>query len=451
MTDLPQPPTHEAAPAAGGAAPAPGGPVAPAPGGASPAHPPVLPEAEAAEAGPEEVPEPVELAALLPPLLPEDADRATLVGRVHDPAVGGPCVVAVRGDRLVDLTPLAPTVSELLERADVAAFVRSAGAERTARTFDLEEVLAATLGGHRDRPHLLAPCDLQALKACGVTFVRSMVERVIEERAKGDRGGAAEVRARVLEAIGGRLEHLVPGSEEAARVREVLTAEGLWSQYLEVGIGPDAEVFTKGPVLSAVGAGAEIGVWSRSEWNNPEPELVLAVDSVGRAVGATLGNDVNLRDVEGRSALLLGKAKDNNASTAVGPFLRLFDEEFTLDDVRALDITLTITGRDGFRLESVSSLSEISRDPVDLVAQTIGRLHQYPDGLLLFTGTMFAPTQDRDAPGEGFTHHLGDLVRISTPRLGTLANVVTHSETAEPWTFGIRSLMRNLAERGLLT
>ncbi|SOD62074.1 Fumarylacetoacetate (FAA) hydrolase family protein [Streptomyces zhaozhouensis] len=393
-------------------------------------------------------PGPVELTALLPPLLPEDADRATLVGRVFDPEVGGPCVVAVRGDRLVDLTPFAPTMSELLERPDVAEFVRSAPAERA---FPLEEVLAATLGGARDRPRLLAPCDLQALKACGVTFVRSMVERVIEERAKGDRGGAAEVRERVLAAIGGRLEHLVPGSEEAARVKEVLTAEGLWSQYLEVGIGPDAEVFTKAPVLSAVGAGAEIGVWSRSEWNNPEPELVLAVDSVGRVVGATLGNDVNLRDVEGRSALLLGKAKDNNASTAVGPFLRLLDAEFTLDDVRDLDITLTITGRDGFRLESVSSLSEISRDPVDLVGQTIGRLHQYPDGLLLFTGTMFAPTQDRDAPGEGFTHHLGDLVRISTPRLGTLANVVTHSETAEPWTFGIRSLMSNLAARGLLT
>ncbi|RMI42857.1 fumarylacetoacetate hydrolase family protein [Streptomyces triticirhizae] len=408
-----------------------------------------VPETAAATA---DTPAPFELGALLPPLLPEDAERAVLVGRVWDPAVAGPCVVTLRGDRLVDLTPQAPTVSELLERPDAAAFVRAAGERADAgRSFDLDAVLEATLAGDRDRPRLLAPCDLQALKACGVTFVRSMVERVIEERAKGDRGGAAEVRQRVLAAIGGRLEHLVPGSPEAARVKEVLTAEGLWSQYLEVGIGPDAEVFTKAPVLSAVGAGAEIGVWSRSEWNNPEPELVLAVDSVGRAVGATLGNDVNLRDVEGRSALLLGKAKDNNASTAVGPFLRLFDEEFTLDDVRSLDITLTITGRDGFQLESVSSLSEISRDPLDLVAQTIGRLHQYPDGLLLFTGTMFAPTQDRDAPGEGFTHHLGDVVRIATPRLGALVNVVTHSETAEPWTFGVRALMSNLAERGLLT
>ncbi len=283
-----------------------------------------------------------------------------------------------------------------------------------------------------------------------MTFVRSMIERVIEERAAGDRARAAAVRARVREVIGGHIGDLVPGSEAAARAKEVLIAEGLWSQYLEVGIGPDAEVFTKAPVLSAVGVGADVGIWSRSTWNNPEPELVLAVDSRGRAVGATLGNDVNLRDVEGRSALLLGKAKDNNASCAIGPFIRLFDDSFTVDDARALDISLTITGTDGFELESVSSLGEISRDPLDLVAQTTGALHQYPDGIMLFTGTMFAPTHDRDAPGAGFTHHLGDVVRISAPRLGTLVNTVAHSEQAPPWTFGIRALMANLAGRGLL-
>ncbi|WP_158674545.1 fumarylacetoacetate hydrolase family protein [Streptomyces hoynatensis] len=383
-----------------------------------------------------------------PGTLPEDAARATLVGRLYDPAAGGPCVVAVRGGELADLTPHAPTVADLLDREDARTLARSAPA---ATTWPLAEVLDATLHGRRDVPHLLAPCDLQVLKACGVTFVRSMIERVIEERAKGDRSGAAAVRARVRDVVGGAIGDLVPGSPEAARAKEVLIAEGLWSQYLEVGIGPDAEVFTKAPVLSAVGTGAEVGVWSRSQWNNPEPELVLAVDSRGRAVGATLGNDVNLRDVEGRSALLLGKAKDNNASCAIGPLLRLFDEEFTVDDARSLDIRLTIAGADdGFVLESVSSLREISRDLLDLVGQTIGELHRYPDGVMLFTGTMFAPTLDRDGAGQGFTHHLGDTVTISSPRLGALVNTVAHAEQAPPWTYGIRALMANLAARGLL-
>jgi fumarylacetoacetate (FAA) hydrolase family protein len=380
-------------------------------------------------------------------ILPGDADRATLIARLYDPGAGGPSVVALRGDTLADLTPHTPTVADLLDRPDAAAIAATAPA---ARTWPAAEVLTATLAGPRAAPHLLAPCDLQVLKACGVTFVRSMIERVIEERAAGDRARAAAVRTRVREVIGGHIGELVPGSPAAARAKEVLIAEGLWSQYLEVGIGPDAEVFTKAPVLSSVGVGAEIGIWSRSTWNNPEPELVLAVDSRGRAVGATLGNDVNLRDVEGRSALLLGKAKDNNASCAIGPFIRLFDDGFTVDDARRTDVTLTITGADGFELESVSSLREISRDPLDLVAQATGDLHQYPDGIMLFTGTMFAPTHDRDAPGEGFTHHLGDVVRISAPRLGALVNVVAHSEAAPPWTFGIRALMSNLAGRGLL-
>ncbi|UCM90035.1 fumarylacetoacetate hydrolase family protein [Streptomyces marincola] len=380
-------------------------------------------------------------------ILPEDADRALLLARLHDPRDGGPSVAVVRDGRFADLTPITPTVAHVLDHPAPAAFAAEAPATRT---WPVDEVLHATLTGRRDVPHLLAPCDIQVLKACGVTFVRSMIERVIEERAAGDRAGAAAIRARVREVIGGHIGELVPGSPAAARAKEVLIAEGLWSQYLEVGIGPDAEVFTKAPVLSAVGLGADVGIWSRSTWNNPEPELVLAVDSRGRAVGATLGNDVNLRDVEGRSALLLGKAKDNNASCAIGPFIRLFDDAFTIDDARALDISLTVTGDGGFRLESVSSLSEISRDPLDLVAQVTGPLHRYPDGLMLFTGTMFAPTQDRDAPGEGFTHHPGDVVRISAPRLGSLVNTVAHSEQAPPWTFGIRALMGNLARRGLL-
>ncbi|RKN07571.1 fumarylacetoacetate hydrolase family protein [Streptomyces radicis] len=388
-----------------------------------------------------------DLSPHLAEILPDDVERATLVARLYDPEAGGPCVVALRDDELVDLTHHAATVADLLDREGAAEFARLAPATSA---WPVHEVLAATLAGRTDVPHLLAPCDLQVLKACGVTFVRSMIERVIEERAAGDPSRAATVRARVREVIGGHIGELVPGSQQAVRAKEVLIAEGLWSQYLEVGIGPDAEVFTKAPVLSSVGVGAEIGIWSRSTWNNPEPELVLAVDAKGRAVGATLGNDVNLRDVEGRSALLLGKAKDNNASSAIGPFIRLFDEHFTVDDARALDISLTIAGVDGFTLESVSSLREISRDPLDLVSQAMGRLHQYPDGIMLFTGTMFAPTQDRDAPGQGFTHHIGDVVRIAAPPLGTLVNAVAHSEQAAPWTFGIRALMANLAARGLL-
>ncbi|MGP3966817.1 fumarylacetoacetate hydrolase family protein [Streptomyces sp. 6N223] len=376
--------------------------------------------------------------------LPEDTDRATLVGRLHDPADGGPSVVALRDGadgELIDLTPFAPTVAHLLDHENPIALARSAAP--IPRAWPAAEVLAATLEGRRDVPHLLAPCDVQVIKACGVTFVRSLIERVIEEAAMGDPARAADVRERVQEVIGGALADLVPGSAEAARAKQALIAEGLWSQYLEVGIGPDAEVFTKAPVLSAVGTGAPVGVWSRSAWNNPEPELVLAVNAEGRPVGATLGNDVNLRDIEGRSALLLGKAKDNNASCAMGPFLRLFDEGFGMDDVRALDISLTVD-RPGHGpvLSGVSSMREISRDPLELLAQTTGAHHQYPDGLVLFTGTLFAPGD--------FTHALGDEVRISSPRLGTLVNAVSHAESAPPWSFGIRALMTNLARRGLL-
>jgi fumarylacetoacetate (FAA) hydrolase family protein len=381
--------------------------------------------------------------------LPEDAEAATLVGRLHDPADGGPSVVALRGGadgELIDLTPFAPTVAHLLHHENPVALARSAAP--ISRSWPAAEVLAATLAGRRDVPYLLAPCDLQVIKACGVTFVRSLIERVIEEAAMGDPARAAGVRGRVEEVVGGALADLVPGSAEAARAKEALIAEGLWSQYLEVGIGPDAEVFTKAPVLSAVGTGAAVGVWSRSAWNNPEPELVLAVSAEGRPLGATLGNDVNLRDIEGRSALLLGKAKDNNASCAIGPLLRLFDEGFGMDDVRALDVTLTVErtggGPDGGGpvLSGVSSMREISRDPLELLAQTVGAHHQYPDGLVLFTGTLFAPGD--------FTHELGDVVRISSPRLGTLVNAVRHAESAPPWSFGLRALMTNLAARGLL-
>ena len=390
---------------------------------------------------------------MVPPLahldsvMPTDASAAVLVGRVQDPEAG-PCVVGVRGEEVVDLTAVTPTMSDLLDRDDALATARSAA---PGRTWPLSELLENTLSGKFDRPHLLAPFDLQVVKAAGVTFARSMLERVIEEKAKGDPARANEIRAHLGEVIGGAIAHLEPGSPEAARVKEVLTSEGLWSQYLEVGIGPDPEIFTKAPVLSAVGIGADIGVLSRSVWNNPEPEVVLAVNSAGRVVGATLGNDVNLRDFEGRSALLLTEAKDNNASCALGPFIRLFDESFTVDDVRALDVTMKIEGLEGYVLEAVSSMSEMSRDPLDLVSHAYGRHHQYPDGFALFTGTMFAPTDDRSAPGQGFTHQAGDVVTISTPRLGALVNTVRASEEAPAWSFGIRDLMRSLAARGLLS
>jgi len=314
----------------------------------------------------------------------------------------------------------------------------------------LHDVLFASLAGKANVPRFLAPLDLQVLKAAGVTFVRSMLERVVEERAAGDPARADEVRRKLVDIVGDAVSRVRPGSPEAERVKEVLVAEGLWSQYLEVGIGPDPEIFTKAPVLAAVGLGAQIGVRARSIWNNPEPELVMTVRADGWPVGATLGNDVNLRDFEGRSALLLPEAKDNNASAAVGPFLRLFDDGFTLDHLRAADVSLSVLGRDGFTLNGVSSLREISRDVLDLVGCAIGDHHQYPDGFALFTGTMFAPTADRYQPGEGFTHAEGDIVVISSPRLGALVNCVTTAEAAPRWTFGIAALMRNLSERGLL-
>nr|WP_321984170.1 fumarylacetoacetate hydrolase family protein [uncultured Lichenicoccus sp.] len=381
-------------------------------------------------------------------ILPRDFSNASLLGRVFDPALGGPVLVHLRGDRLVDVTAAGPTVSALLEHDDPAAAI---AALPDGRSYPLAGIIADSLARHLDRPHLLAPCDLQAVKACGVTFARSMLERVIEERAKGDYREAAAIREKVSAAIGGALGDVKAGSAEAARVKQVLIEGGYWSQYLEVGIGPDAEVFTKSAVLSSVGLGAEIGVLRASSWNNPEPEVVLAVNSRGSVHGATLGNDVNLRDIEGRSALLLGKAKDNNASCALGPFIRLFDAGFGIADVRRLELELTVTGRDdNYVLNGSSSMREISRDPLDLVAQSLGRHHQYPDGMVLFLGTLFAPTQDRDHPGQGFTHKQGDRVEIAAAALGRLVNVVTYSDEAPPWQFGIGALMRNLAARGLL-
>jgi len=384
--------------------------------------------------------------------LPSDAERATLVGRLWQPGVG-PVLVGVHDGSLYDLSKLAPTMSDLLEaKGSPAEAVRRAlqGAPRIA---SLDEAIANSDESVRDaaKPWLLAPCDLQAIKASGVTFVASLLERVIEEQARGDASKAEATRAAIGGVLGDNLADIVPGSPEAMKVKEVLIAQGVWSQYLEVGIGPDAEIFTKAPVLAAVGTGADVGIHSGSVWNNPEPEVVLAVNSRGETLGAALGNDVNLRDFEGRSALLLGKAKDNNASCAIGPFIRLFDAHFGIDDVRRITVALEVTGPEGFTLQGSSSLSKISRDPLDLVSQTVGKNHGYPDGFMLFLGTMFAPTQDRHGPGQGFTHVVGDRVRIAAPELGALVNRVVHADQAPMWTFGISALMRNLGARGLLS
>ncbi|HEY9355849.1 MAG TPA: fumarylacetoacetate hydrolase family protein [Arthrobacter sp.] len=385
-------------------------------------------------------------------ILPEDAAEALLIGRLWDPGTGGPRVVAVSGNEVVDISRLACTVSELLELPDPAQAVREAllDPELAGPRWAASDVVAASLEGEAARPHLLAPVDLQVIKACGVTFVDSMIERVIEERCAGDAGRAAEMRELVGRALGGSIGAVRPGSAEAAEAKRVLIAEGLWSQYLEVGIGPDPEVFTKAPLLSSVGLGAGVGIPSFSSWNNPEPELVLIVTSRGEVVGATLGNDVNLRDVEGRSALLLGKAKDNNASSALGPLIRLFDSSFTLDTLREEEILLSVAGADGYRLEGRNSVARISRPFEELVAATHGRHHQYPDGFALFTGTLFAPTQDRDQPGQGFTHRHGDVVTIRSRHLGALINRVGASEELPEWTFGVAQLFGYLAAQRLL-
>ncbi|MBK9083568.1 MAG: fumarylacetoacetate hydrolase family protein [Rhizobiales bacterium] len=381
--------------------------------------------------------------------LPVDAARAALAGRVWLPEANGPAVVAIRDGEAFDVTATFATMRDLCETADPARALRAAQGPRVGAFADL---LANAASEARDaaRPWVLAPVDLQAVKAAGVTFAVSMLERVIEERARGDLTRAASIRAEMQALIGDDLSRLKPGSPEAQKLKAHLISIGAWSQYLEVGIGPDAEIFTKAQPMSAVGAGMDAGLHPISTWNNPEPEIVVVATSDGRIVGATLGNDVNLRDVEGRSALLLSKAKDNNASTAIGPLLRFFDTDFSLDDVRRADVSLTVEGEDGFRLEGKSSISKISRDPADLVAQMIGAHHQYPDGAVLFLGTMFAPIEDRDAPGKGFTHKRGDVVTIATPALGKLVNRMKLSTECAPWIFGVSHLMRNLARRGLV-
>ena len=387
-------------------------------------------------------------------ILPLDAERATLVGRAWVPGrVAGPSPVVIAGGRAYDLAHVVPTVSELLNGRDPVKMVREAVKSGWARAMgEVAELISNSHADRRDprKPYLLVPCDLQALRACGVTFIASMLERVIEEHAKGDPLKAEEIRSSIGAEIGAELKSVKPGSPEAMRLKESLIRRNLWSQYLEVGIGPDAEVFNKSQPLSAVGVGAEIGIRADSSWNNPEPEVVLAINRAGMVVGAALGNDVNLRDFEGRSALLLGKAKDNNASCAIGPFIRLFDERYGIDDLRKTRIHIEVLGPEGYQLSGESNLAGISRDPLDLASQAVNRTHQYPDGTMLFLGTQFAPTKDRGEKGKGFTHRLGDIVSIRADTLGMLVNRVGHCDKVAPWTFGINDLMRNLAARGLL-
>jgi fumarylacetoacetate (FAA) hydrolase family protein len=376
--------------------------------------------------------------------LPKE-DDALLLGRMD--FGDGPTPVLLRSGELFDLSKVAPTVADLLNIVKPGAMIPVGEPLGSLESLDIRPSWAVP----QPSPQLLAPIDLQCIKAAGVTFAVSTLERVIEERAGGDALRAQDIRHSLAARIGGDLLQVKPGSEAAQRLKSALIADGLWSQYLEVAIGPDAEVFTKASILSAVGWGQQIGVRSDSHWNNPEPEIVLICDGQGRIRGATLGNDVNLRDFEGRSALLLGKAKDNNASCALGPFIRLLDKHYTLDDIRSAVVRLDVQGEDGFELRGESSMRQISRDPLDLVSQTCGEHHQYPDGFALFLGTMFAPTEDRDAPGRGFTHKSGDWVQVASPRLGCLVNRVASCAEAAPWTFGVGALMRNLAARGLLS
>jgi fumarylacetoacetate (FAA) hydrolase family protein len=378
--------------------------------------------------------------------LPADVARGAFAARVMTP--DGPCVVGMIGGAAFDMTPMCGTMSRWMEAENPAACIRTRGVPMA---FDLDALLANSAHDARDpaKPWLLAPIDLQAVKAAGVTYVRSMLERVIEERCRGDASLAAAVRIEVREIIGDDLAALVPGSAEAMRVKAALVEKGWWSQYLEVGIGPDAEIFTKCAPMAAVGIGSKVGVHPNSQWSNPEPEAVMVVNSRGCIQGATLGNDVNLRDVEGRSALLLGRAKDNNASAALGPMIRLFDEDFTPEDVRQAEITLTISGRDGFALEERGAVGSISRDPADIVGQMIGAHHQYPDGAVLYLGTPFSPSKDRGTAGMGFTHKEGDVVSVSSPRLGALVNEVDRTDECPPWVFGTGALFASLTRRGL--
>ncbi len=381
--------------------------------------------------------------------LPQDNTTGALAARVWRPELGGPSVVAIRDDQIYDISINFATMRDLCEADDPASALRQCVGEYICKLTDL---LANTPTDDRDntKPWLLSPADLQCIKAAGVTFPISMLERVIDEKSRGNANEAAKFRLEINALVGGDLSKLQPGSEQAMALKEILIARDSWSQYLEVAIGPDAEIFTKAPVMATVGTGFDAGVHPASEWNNPEPEVVLTINSKGKVIGATLGNDVNLRDIEGRSALLLGKAKDNNASATMGPFIRFFDHTYSIEDLKSCTVTLNVTGDDGFSMDGLSSMAQISRDPLTLAADLVSPHHQYPDGAMLYLGTMFAPVKDRDKVGSGFTHKDNDIVKIYTPKLGTLVNRVRPTDKCDPWVFSCSHLMKNLAKRNLL-
>ncbi len=378
-------------------------------------------------------------------------ENANLVGRVWVPGnPSGPCVVLIKNKEAIDITKIFPTTTNLFEYDNPIEKIN--GKNNLISLGNIDDIIQNTPIEERDakKPWLLSPCDLQAIKAAGVTFVSSMLERVIEEKARGDWSAAQEIRNKISSLIGNNLSEIKPGSRDALKVKDLLIKQNLWSQYLEVGIGSDAEIFTKSQPMSSVGNGFEIGILEDSNWNNPEPEVVLAVNSKNKIIGATLGNDVNLRDYEGRSALLLGKAKDNNASCALGPFIRLFENNFNLENIKNFEIAVKINGLDGFKHEEIYSMKEISRDPEDLVNQCSSKNHNYPDGLMLFLGTMFTPFMDREQPGKGFTHKIGDIVTVHTKEIGSLNNRINYSHLCEPWNFGTSALLKNLVSRGVI-
>ncbi|HMO27359.1 MAG TPA: fumarylacetoacetate hydrolase family protein [Tepidisphaeraceae bacterium] len=387
-------------------------------------------------------------------VLPRGGPR---VGRCWAPAgrsgegVAGPCVVTVRDGAVIDLSETFETFSALLNHDHPLEAVRSAKGRVLAPA---DQVIRDSLYPHRadrlideQRVVLLAPNDLCATKACGVTFIRSLLERVVEEKAQGDPTKAADIRAMITHALGDDLSKVKPGSPQTVQLKKKFIDAGIWSQYLEVGIGPNVEIFTKAQPMSSVGYGQQVGVLPDSMWNNPEPEVVLAVSRRGRIVGVTLGNDVNLRDYEGRSALLLGEAKDQNGSSAIGPMVRLMDESFSVADITRLEVRLSVQGLDGFTVTGANRMSEISRSPEEIAQSVVCAHHQYPDATMIYLGTMFAPTEDRSAAGGGFTHHLHDRVEISVPQLGTLVNWVNHTDRIPPWEYGASELVECLVAR----
>jgi len=379
--------------------------------------------------------------------LPDECREGTWLGRAWLPAsfapsnIAGPHVITVRDGQVIELSDCFDSIADITRHPTPTAAVQNAtGVSICSLNTLLENSLFYKLPADirkSQQPSLLAPNDIQAIKACGVTFVASLIERVIEEKALGNPSKAEEIRAVVHAAIGDNLKDIEPGSPQTEILKAKLIAQGIWSAYLEVGIGPDVEVFTKSQPMSAIPCGSQLGVLETSQWNNPEPEVAFLVSPQGSFLGAALANDVNLRDYEGRSSLLLGKAKDQNGSCPIGPMFRLFDDSYSLDDAANTEVNLSIVGEDGFCSTGENRMSEISRSVDSIIKQVCNGSHQYPDGIAIMLGTMFAPTEDRGEEGMGFTHKVGDRVEISSPKLGKLVNWVNYCHEIPEWSYGI--------------